>query len=138
MPDGSDRTREERDPIAREAEEAGRAAVRYTDEMTDEEDARLTAAAESDPDGRPWTEEQWARAHPAREVLPPASFARLTRKPGGRGPQKAPTKQLVSLRLDREIIEHFKAQGTGWQTRLNDVLRTAVQASKAPEPVEPR
>ena len=48
---------------------------------------------------------------PAREVLPPALFERLTRKPGGRGPQKAPTKQLVSLRLDREIIEHFKAQG---------------------------
>jgi uncharacterized protein (DUF4415 family) len=124
--------------MAREAEEARRAAFRYADEMTDEEDARLTAAAESDPDARPWTDEQWAKARPAREVLPPEMFERLTRKPGGRGPQKAPTKQLVSLRLDREIIEHFKAQGPGWQTRLNDALRAAVQAAEGPEPVEPR
>lgn len=76
-----------------------------------------------------WTEADFAAARPAREVLPPALFAALTkRKPGERGPQKAPTKQLVSLRLDREVIEHFKAQGPGWQTRLNDTLRAAIRA----------
>jgi uncharacterized protein (DUF4415 family) len=38
------------------------------------------------------------------------------------GPQKSPTKAAVSLRLDRRIIDHFRATGAGWQTRLNDVL----------------
>ena len=80
-----------------------------------------------------WTEERFARARPAREVLPPVLFATLTkRKPGERGPQKAPTKQLVSLRLDREVIEHFKAQGPGWQTRMNDTLRTAIRGARPP------
>ena len=34
-------------------------------------------------------------------------------------------KQLVSIRLDRDIIEKFKAGGPGWQSRMNDVLRKA-------------
>jgi uncharacterized protein (DUF4415 family) len=40
----------------------------------------------------------------------------------GRGPQKRPTKRLVSLRLDPEIIERFRATGPGWQSRINDTL----------------
>jgi uncharacterized protein (DUF4415 family) len=27
---------------------------------------------------------------------------------------------LVTLRLDRDVIEAFRAQGSGWQTRMND------------------
>lgn len=46
---------------------------------------------------------------------------------GKRGPQKAPTKKLVSLRLSREVIEHFKAGGRGWQTRIDGVLREAMR-----------
>ena len=34
-------------------------------------------------------------------------------------------KQQVSLRLDRDVIAHFRAQGAGWQTRLNAALRKA-------------
>src|SRR5208283_416339 len=36
---------------------------------------------------------------------------------GMRGPQKTPTKKLVSLRLSREVVDHFKSTGPGWQTR---------------------
>jgi uncharacterized protein (DUF4415 family) len=43
----------------------------------------------------------------------------------GRGPQKSPTKHLVSLRLDDEVIEHFRSGGRGWQTRMNEALRKA-------------
>jgi uncharacterized protein (DUF4415 family) len=46
---------------------------------------------------------------------------------GKRGPQKAPTKKLVSLRLPEEVIEHFKAGGPGWQTRIEKTLREAVK-----------
>jgi len=41
---------------------------------------------------------------------------------GKRGPQKAPTKKLASLRLSPEVVEHFKATGPGWQTRIDEAL----------------
>ncbi len=42
-----------------------------------------------------------------------------------RGPQKAPTKLHVTLRLDRDVVDHFKKGGRGWQTRINKALRDA-------------
>jgi uncharacterized protein (DUF4415 family) len=47
---------------------------------------------------------------------------------GERGPQKTPTKVQVALRLDRDIVERLRASGDGWQTRVNELLRAAVQA----------
>lgn len=46
---------------------------------------------------------------------------------GKRGPQKAPTKKLVSLRLSPEVIEHFKATGSGWQTRIDSTLLKSIK-----------
>ena len=45
----------------------------------------------------------------------------------GRGPQAAPTKVLTSVRLDADILAFFKAQGAGYQSRINEALRTAVE-----------
>ncbi|HKG83947.1 MAG TPA: BrnA antitoxin family protein [Beijerinckiaceae bacterium] len=67
------------------------------------------------------TDEELANLRPAREVLPPELYEAFKQK--ARGPQVAPTKQLVSLRLDPDVIAHFKAQGAGWQTRINKALR---------------
>jgi uncharacterized protein (DUF4415 family) len=91
--------------------------------MTDEEDAEIRAGALSDPDNPPLTDEMWARMRPASEVMPEivAAYRR------SRGRQKAPTKQLISLRLDRDIITHFRADGPGWQRRINDALRKAAR-----------
>ena len=44
------------------------------------------------------------------------------RKRGERGPQVAPTKQLVSVRYSPEVLQYFKATGSGWQTRMNEAL----------------
>ena len=44
------------------------------------------------------------------------------RKPGQRGPQVAPTKQLVSVRYSPEVLAFFKAGGAGWQSRMDDAL----------------
>lgn len=77
-------------------------------------------------DNPEWTEEDFARARPASEVLGPAFMENLRRSRGQRGPQKQPTKQLVSLRIDRDIIEKFKSDGPGWQSRLNETLRKAL------------
>jgi uncharacterized protein (DUF4415 family) len=46
---------------------------------------------------------------------------------GKRGPQKAPTKKLVSLRLSPEVIDHFKSAGPGWQTRIDETLVKATR-----------
>lgn len=37
-------------------------------------------------------------------------------------------KKSVSIRLDRDVLEWFQAQGRGYQTRMNAVLRTYMQA----------
>jgi uncharacterized protein (DUF4415 family) len=52
-------------------------------------------------------------------------LAKLVRGRGERGPQKAPTKQQVTLRLDRDVIDRFRSTGSGWQSRINEVLRKA-------------
>jgi uncharacterized protein (DUF4415 family) len=47
----------------------------------------------------------------------------------GRGPQKAPTKVLTSLRLDADVLEFFRAQGPGYQSRINEALRRVKEQS---------
>ena len=46
---------------------------------------------------------------------------------GKRGPRKDPTQKLVSLRLSPEVIDHFKAGGTGWQTRIDRTPRESIR-----------
>jgi uncharacterized protein (DUF4415 family) len=65
------------------------------------------------------TEEDFAKAKPFAEALP--DLAASIRR--GRGPNKAPTKQLVSLRLSGKVIEAYKAKGPGWQSRIDQDLR---------------
>lgn len=45
----------------------------------------------------------------------------------GRGPQEAPTKVLTSIRLDADVLEFFKSQGSGYQSRINETLRKEVE-----------
>ena len=64
---------------------------------------------------------------PASEVLSPELYDILTKRgTGQRGPQLAPVKQQVTLRLDRDVLETFRATGAGWQGRINAALRKAV------------
>jgi len=46
-----------------------------------------------------------------------------------RGLKPIPSKALVSLRLDQDVLEWFKGQGAGYQTRMNAVLRAFRDAS---------
>lgn len=71
-----------------------------------------------------FTGDELAKLKPAREALSPALFEKLAR----RGPQKTPTKEAVSLRLDRDVVDHFRAKGKGWQTEINDALRDRAKA----------
>src|ERR1019366_8760918 len=68
-------------------------------------------------------------AEAARAWLAQADLIRkgkVVRK-GKRGPQKAPTKKLVSPRLSAEVIDHFKATGPGWQTRIDSTLLDSIK-----------
>ena len=80
---------------------------------TTQEDAIITAAAKADPDAVPLTDAEWANVKP------------LVRR--GR-PLGSGTKAQVTLRLDADVLEKFKASGDGWQTRINDALKSWVQS----------
>ena len=67
---------------------------------------------------REMTSADFAKMRPASETAPEI-VTRAKRR--GRPPIDNPKPQ-VTLRLDADIIAHFKAGGRGWQTRLNDVL----------------
>jgi uncharacterized protein (DUF4415 family) len=50
----------------------------------------------------------------------------------GRGPQRTPTKKLVSLRLDPDVVIAYRKTGRGWQGRINAVLRKTVRTKPTP------
>jgi uncharacterized protein (DUF4415 family) len=72
------------------------------------EDKIITAAAKSDPDAQPLTPTQLKAMVPLKALR-------------GR-PKSEKTKQLVSIRYSREVVEYFKSTGEGWQSRMDDVL----------------
>ena len=72
------------------------------------------------------TEADMKNALPMSEVPLLGDF--FERMRGMRGPQKSPVKERVGLRLDAEIVEHFRSTGSGWQSRINDILKTHIAA----------
>jgi uncharacterized protein (DUF4415 family) len=76
-------------------------------------------------DNPPWGEAEFSRAQPAEEVLPElfskSTVAKMIR-PRGR-PKSPNAKTALKLRIDPDIVNAYKAQGDGWQTRMNDALR---------------
>jgi uncharacterized protein (DUF4415 family) len=65
-----------------------------------------------------WTAKEIRTAKPFAKVFPDTAAA-IRR---GRGPQKAPTKRPVSLRLDPDVLAAYRATGKGWQARMNATL----------------
>ena len=76
------------------------------DALTDEEIDRAIA---EDPDAAPILDEEWFRT--AEVVLPEP-------------------KTPISIRLDREVVEWFKSQGAGYQSRINAVLSAYMKAHR--------
>lgn len=60
---------------------------------------------------------------------PEADVRHIVRGMVRRGLQPLPLKAAISLRLDHDVLEWFKAQGPGYQTRINSVLRAFRDAS---------
>ncbi|MEH3108107.1 MAG: BrnA antitoxin family protein [Sphingomonas fennica] len=55
-----------------------------------------------------------------------AALAERRARRGGR-PRGSTTsaKSQIAIRIDNDVLAHFRAQGAGWQTRVNAVLRKA-------------
>jgi uncharacterized protein (DUF4415 family) len=68
--------------------------------------AAIQAAAARDPDNPPLTDAELA----ALQIVVPTP------------------KQAISIRLDDQVIDWFKRQGPGYQTRINAVLRAYIEA----------
>ena len=73
---------------------------------TDQEDKTITKAALSDPNNLPLADCELLNMHSTKV----------------RGLQKSPTKIPVSIRLTPDVVNFFKSQGKGWQTKINTVL----------------
>ena len=86
------------------------------------EDAAIEAGISADTDTAELDDEWFAKARPASEAHP--EIVEVYRRT--RGKQRAPTKEQVTIRLDADVVAHFRGDGKGWQTRLNKALRGAV------------
>jgi len=84
--------------------------------------------ATADSENPEWTNRDFAGASRVWEIPELAHLSK--RRRGERGAQKAPTKRLVTLRLDRDVVDRFRSTGPGWQSRINDTLRKARISSK--------
>ena len=73
-----------------------------------------------------------SRSAPESREHPEADVRRIVRGIVRRGLEPVPSKASISLRIDREVLDWFKAQGPGYQTRMNAVLRAFRDASTAP------
>ena len=83
-------------------------------------------ASRPDDENPEWTKDDFARARPAAEVLPEFIGKKATEELMRRGrgrPPKADKKVNQTLRLDPDVLEAFRQEGSGWQARINDVLR---------------
>jgi uncharacterized protein (DUF4415 family) len=76
---------------------------------------RRTARAFVDPDGAP-------------DLSNPKWKAKFDAAPVKRGRPKSETPKVsTTLRLDADVLAHFRKEGPGWQTRINSTLRSAIK-----------
>lgn len=101
---------------------------RYFPEHREEVEAAIAQAPEKvtdpetpyDPNDPGSVEEFWTKGQ--------------VRLPGKRGPGRKPRKVLLSVRYSPEVVEHFKATGEGWQTRMDEALKEWVATHRGPRP----
>ena len=86
-------------------------------------DAAITKAAMADPDNLPLTDQEWEKVRP--------TLIRGRGRPLGSG-----TKEQVTLRIDKDVLDFYKSKGEGWQTFINQVLGEIKKEAKSISAVE--
>jgi uncharacterized protein (DUF4415 family) len=78
-----------------------------------------------------WTKKDFARARSASEIHG-HSIARILVRKRGRPPKaEDERKKQVTLRLSQDVLSAARNTGSGWQSRIDDILRTAFTAGRA-------
>ena len=77
----------------------------------------ITASKWVDPDEAPHLGRDWFKRAEIREGERPIRLAKVGR------PKKTAPKQAVNIRLDPDVLAHFRATGLRWQSRINAALR---------------
>jgi uncharacterized protein (DUF4415 family) len=95
----------------------------------------MTSRKKVDVDNPEWTRADFAKAKAPEDVLSADVLSTFGKH---RGPQKAPKKVPVSIRLSPIVVTHFKDQGPGWQARIDAVLTKIVKNEKRPAPTRIR
>jgi uncharacterized protein (DUF4415 family) len=67
------------------------------------------------------TSDPWSNAEKAFK----AATTKPVEQPAAKPPSLPGAKEMVSLRVDRDVLDHFQADGPGWQERINAALRKA-------------
>jgi uncharacterized protein (DUF4415 family) len=101
----------------RESKRAFGSDLAKLDATTDEQIARQIA---EDPDTVPELTDEWLDNS---ELWDGDRLIGRVGRPKGSG-----KKEMVTLRIDRDVLNQFRATGPGWQTRLNDALREIAAA----------
>ena len=87
-----------------------------------EEDAEINAQIAEDPDDFEADEEWFKEAKPSSEIVPHV-LARHLRE---NEEIKSGNKERLSIILDKEVLDYYRAGGGDWQARLNDDLRRVI------------
>jgi uncharacterized protein (DUF4415 family) len=95
----------------------------------------MTSRRKADVDNPEWTRDDFAKAKAPEDVLSADVLSKFGKH---RGPQKAPKKVPVSIRLSPIVVTHFRSQGRGWQARIDAVLTRMVKNEKRRAPARSR
>lgn len=88
---------------------------------------KLPPPADYDP-AAPLTDDEIKTLRPAPEVF--AELGIPVPKPMGR-PKAETVKRSVTIRMDEDVVDYFKAGGPGWQTRMHELLAREARKKKS-------
>jgi uncharacterized protein (DUF4415 family) len=89
----------------------------------------MTSRKKADANNPEWTRVDFAKAKAPEDVLPADVLSKFGKH---RGPQKAPKKVPVSIRLSPIVVTHFRNQGPGWQARIDAILTRIAKKERPP------
>jgi len=94
--------------------------------LTDEEESEIQMQIANDPESPELTEEELKQARPFKEMFPELAAKMEVEIPKRGRPKKEKTKTVITVRLDHEVVDRYRAKGKGWQSQMNQDLRRAV------------
>jgi uncharacterized protein (DUF4415 family) len=101
-----------------------------TFEIDDRDDMQMSKADAPDAESPEWTEARIRNGVPFSAL--PDSVKKVISNLK-RGPQKAPTKVPVSIRLSPDVVAGLRATGEGWQVRADEALRAWLLKHESPQ-----